>query len=74
MYAVRDRDTKKWFNGMDLKYDPPRQKLSRKHITVWNTRDDAERFIPRSLRQQFEICTVSFRAEDYYYAPRWNEP
>lgn len=66
MFAIRENDSKRWYNGMDDRYTPPRPKLSRRKMTVWNTSAEAKLNIPRDPDHVYEICRISFRVEEFY--------
>lgn len=46
MWALWDGRAKRWFNGVDGKYKPPRPKMSRVRLMIYRTKEEAEADIP----------------------------
>lgn len=67
MYALRDADSKLWFNGIDDRYSPARRKMSRKKMTLYNTEEEAKANIPHGTDKSYELCRIYFTVKGWYH-------
>lgn len=64
MWAIRDDRTKRFYNGMDEKYSPPRPRLSRSVMKIYRTDRDALESLPDESDLTFELIEVRFTIHD----------
>lgn len=55
MYAIRHKDTFKWYYGIDRKFTPPRVKQSFHQAKFFNKRSEAEENLPSD---DFEVVMI----------------
>lgn len=60
MWAIRDDRTKRFYNGLDEKYTPPRPRLSRNIMKVYRTDREAVASLPEESDLTFELIEVRF--------------
>lgn len=61
MYAIRHKDTFRWYYGTDKKYTPPRTKSSRQMVKLYNRRTEAEADLPDD---DYEVVLISITPLD----------
>lgn len=61
MYAIRKKDTHRWYYGTDHKFTPPRAKTSRHIVRLFNTYEEAKAEKPNDDDEEYEIVGVGFR-------------
>lgn len=59
MWAIRDDRSKRFFNGVDAKYTPPRPRLTLKRVKLYRNQQEALDDLPDD-GEDYELIRVRF--------------